>query len=183
RAGAVGVHHALAEAELVQEVGDRPGAGREGLGARVEDEARHLVGADGSPEVVLGLDQGDAQPAGRQVAGGHEPGDAAAHHEGGSGRGPAGGPAVPLRAHGLPPRGVCSSGGSWTEDTRSVSTGGSVPGGTPWPRFTTCPGAVAPPASTSRTCSASTGQGAVSRAGSMLPCSTVDPPSRRLASA
>ena len=41
---------------------------------------------------------------------------------------------------------------SWIYATRSVSTCGSVVGGTPWPRLTTCEGAALPSARTSSTC-------------------------------
>ncbi len=55
--------------------------------------------------------------------------------------------------------------------TRSVSTPGSVVGGTPCPRLTTCAGAARPRSTTSRAWASSAGQPAASSAGSMLPCS------------
>ena len=60
---------------------------------------------------------------------------------------------------------------SWMSATRSVSTAGSVVGGTPWPRLTTCEGAAFPRSTTSRAWASSGPQPAASRAGSMLPCS------------
>lgn len=48
------------------------------------------------------------------------------------------------------PVGLACHGCAWMNSTNRVSTCGSVDGGTPWPRFTTWPGALRPDEMTSR---------------------------------
>ena len=66
-------------------------------------------------------------------------------------------------------------GWSWTNATSRVRTSGSVSGGTPWPRFTTCPGALSPARSTSAVCRFRAPARRTAEPGSMLPCNGFRP--------
>ena len=125
----MGGDHAVGEPEFLEQIGYGVRACGEGFRAGVQDESRHLVGTHGAAEVVRGLDQGHAQTGARQVTGGRQPGDAAAHHESRA--------RTPWRGAPLGTGGSCHRVSLWMKVTSSLSTSGSVSGGTPWPRLTT----------------------------------------------
>ena len=169
------------KAQLGGEVRHGGRARGKGLGAAVQGQAGHDVAAHAAAPVAGGLQDCGAGAGQGEFAGSEQAGDPAADHDGGAGAAGAGRRRYSRRRPGLRPRRY-SGEMEWMSSTTRVSTAGSVSGGTPWPRFSTWPGAAAPAAITARTWASRTSQGAESSAGSMLPCSGTVPPRRRLAS-
>src|SRR5690606_203689 len=161
----------ICEPELRDQRVDRAGGGRVRLRARVQGEvagAREGELRDRAAEAVLGLEQHHAVPRALVASGGEQPREAAADDE-------------DPGAHASGASAARATRWEWRKATRSVRTCGSVSGGTPWPRFTTCPAAAAPASSTPRA-SAKRASSEVNRtAGSMLPCTGV--PAGRTSSA
>src|SRR5690606_36492460 len=156
------------ETELAHQRADGRPAHGERLRAEVHTDAvetGQVATADGTAGDVRGLEHDDAQAARTQRPGRGETGHSRADDDrvgaldplAGRGGGLRGAGRRRLGAHRPVASSVASSRSeaspesAWTSPTTRVRTSGSVSGGTPWPRLTTCPGAVRPRRTTSRT--------------------------------
>ena len=146
------------------------GAGREGLGAEVDIDARDPTAAEEAAELVGRFEQHDAHAGAREIVGDRETRDAASDHDD-----------VDRVARAVCPVVRHEARQAWTARTRSVRTSGSVSFGTPCPRLNTWARAARPAVSVSCTAARRTSAGAKSSAGSRLPCSVRCAPTRAVA--
>src|SRR5699024_11230996 len=130
------------------EGGDVPTTGGEALRTGVQVDPGDPVPPDQTADDRPGFQQHHVRSGAGGGAGGHQTGHPTADHG-------------QVEVH-------CSC----SQPVDRKSTSGSVSGGTPWPRLTTCAGAARPAVSTCWACSRSNGQSAASIAGSLFPCSS-----------